>query len=87
MPDKPPPTPTPVLDHRTARDNARNRTQHEQREAAVVARLIDNFHAVVMKRALTVEGSPLATLTITQLNELLVCLGEAITMPPPLEDD
>lgn len=98
MPDKTPPKPTLVLDHRAnsifdsnggsgINLKARDTTALEQAEAQFANNLVTTFHTMVLQSALEQEGAPLASLTLAQMHELLACLREALALPTPPEDD
>ena len=81
MPKKPTPrtpAPTPPLDHTDARMQA----QIKKLQAAFADQLVDAFSAVVIRTAIE-PGSALGTLTLAQHEELLACLQETVTTPPP----
>ena len=69
----------PPLDH----TDARHKAQLEKMQKAFADNLVAAFHALVTKSARAEEGSPLATLTLAQLDELLLCLHDTVTQPPP----
>ena len=75
-------TPEPTLDH----TDARRKAQLVKAQAAFAHDLVEAFHALITKAART-EVSPLATLTLAQLDELLLCLHETVTQPPPDSTD
>ncbi len=75
------PSPTPPdapLDHTDARMQA----QIKKLQAAFADQLVDAFSAVVIRTAIE-PSSTLATLTLAQHEELLACLQETVTTPPP----
>ena len=74
-----PPTPEPGLDHTDAPIKA----QIAKLQAAFADNLVEAFYVLISKSARAEEGSPLATLTLAQLDELLRCLHETVTQPPP----
>lgn len=79
MPDDASPTPAAVLDHTDARAKA----QIAKLQATFADSLVDAFHTLVTQSARAEEGSPLATLTLAQLDELLDCLHASVTQTPP----
>lgn len=66
------------LDHTDARMQA----QLKKLQAAFADQLVDAFSTVVIRTAME-PASTLAALTLAQHEELLACLQETVTRPPP----
>jgi hypothetical protein len=78
---KPPPTPTPPLaplDHTDARMQA----QIKKLQAVFADQLVEAFDTMMQQSAREPE-SVLGMITLTQREELLACLRETVTQPPP----
>ena len=72
------PAPTSPLDH----TDARRQAQLKKLQATFADQLVDAFSAVVIRTAME-PASTLRTLTLAQHEELLACLQETVTRPPP----